>query len=175
MKNILIILLLFAWTGINAQKHSPYANIRLETDKDYSDAQKSVLQAANFILSLPVNKENTSKSEAMHFLVDWMKGTPDYMFPLNEPIAKISNENPELLIIFMACMTRYVLENPGDKSPEENEINYNGFLIFSDYCNEPKNKVEIRGELKNLIKARKDGNLKDYLKEFDEKPEGKIV
>jgi hypothetical protein len=168
--------MIFAFAGTHAQKRSSYSSIQLETAADYAKAEKSALEAANYILTLPVNKDNNSGQDAARFLVDWMQGTPDYMFPLNEPIGRISqNNNPQLLIVYMACMTRYVLENDKDKSPSEDDISYNGYLIFSDYCDNPKNNVSIKGELKNLIDARKEGNLKDYLEEFSQPAQGKKV
>ena len=166
---------LFAFTGIHAQKKMTYANIRLDKPEDYAKAEDAALEAANYILSVPIDKENTNKSDAMHFLVDWMQGTPDYLFPLNEPIGKIANENPELLILFMASMTRYVLSADDDKKPGEDNIAYNGYLIFSDYCLNPSNHVTVKGELKNLIDAKKEGNLKDYLDKFAGQPQGKEV
>jgi len=167
--------MMFVFTTAQAQKHSQYTNVPLETPQDYSRAEKNVLQAANYILSTPLNKQSNSRSEAMHFLVDWMQGTPAFMFPLNEPIGKISSENPELLIIYMACMTRFVLESDSSKAPDQNEIAYNAYMIFSDYCAEPGNHVTIYGELKNLIDAKKAGNLRDYLDEFSDQPKGKMV
>ncbi len=175
MKTLLIIILSFATTGIYAQKKLTYANLPLNTAEDYANAEKSALQAANEILSLPLDKDSQSKSEAMHFLSDWMQGTPAFLFPLNEPIGKISNDNPELLVIYMASMTRYVLSNETKTPLGEKDIAYHGFLIFSDYCDNPKNHVSINGELKNLIDAKKQGNLQDYLDEFAGQPEGKEV
>ncbi len=175
MKHLVIAILFFSFTGLHAQKRLPYANIHLQTDQDYVNAEKAALQAANDILSAPIDKRTSNKSDAMHFLIDWMRGTPEYLFPLNEPIVKISSDNPELLIVYMACMTRYVLENDSRNTSKEDDISYNGFLIFTDYCKNSRNHVSIRGELRNLMEAKKDGNLKDYLKEFTEQPKGKQV
>lgn len=176
MKNLLILISIFTISAVHAQKRPSFTSIPLTNSEDYTQAEGSALDAANYILSMPLDKENKAKSEdAVHFLLAWMKGTPDYTFPLNEPIGTISQENPALLVLFMAGMTKYVLENKGEKAHEQNDISFNGYRILADYCANPDNKVKVTGELKNLVQAKKDDNLKDYLEEFQEEPEGKKV
>ncbi|HYW95687.1 MAG TPA: hypothetical protein VE870_08875 [Bacteroidales bacterium] len=175
MKNLLIIVLIFSLSAVHAQKKPSFTNIPLATSEDYANAEASALEAANYILSMPLPKQNSAKNEAMHFLVEWMKGTPDYTFPLNEPIGTISQDNPALLVLFMAGMTKYVLENKKGKANDQEDISFNGYKILADYCGNPENKVKVTGELRNLVQSKKDGNLKDYLEEFQEEPEGKKV
>ncbi len=150
--------------GLYAQKRSSYQDIKLQTPQDYAKAEKPALEASEYILSTPIDKGDKAKEEATRFLLAWMDGTPDYVFPLNPPIDVISKIEPGLLAVFMASMTKYVLDE--SKTASEEEINLHGFENLADYCMQKKNHVEIRGEIKNLVEAKKDGNLQDYLDQF---------
>ena len=60
-------------------------------------------------------------------------------------------------------MCRFVLENK-DKAKDNNEVKYNSVLMLIDYSQDTHNNVEISGELKNLIQAKDEHRLKEYIK-----------
>jgi hypothetical protein len=158
-----IILFLGFVMVINAQDYSKLKDIELKTKEDYNKAEDKVLECTKYILTTPMDNENTNRTNALQFLLRWMDGTPDYTFNLDETVGKIAQTSDALLGVYMACMSRYVLENK-DKAKDEKDVKYNSVLLLIDYANDPANKVEISGELENLIKAKDEHRLKEYIK-----------
>ncbi|MBK7212412.1 MAG: hypothetical protein IPH88_03735 [Bacteroidales bacterium] len=136
--------------------------------KDKNDCIKqndNALLCANYLLSGTIkdNSDDYNHLNALQFLFKWMEASPEFSFMIDEPIVKISKSNTTLLGVYMAAMTKFVLENK-DKSKDNQQVKYGSFLIFIDYCQDPKNEVKLNKEIKKLIKAKEENTLEDYLK-----------
>ncbi len=81
-----------------------------------------------------------------------MSGTPDYNFTLDEQATKFAKRNDDLLGLYMAAMTKYVLENKADYK-DQNKIKLNAVKFIIAYASDDKNKVKINSELKNAIES----------------------
>jgi hypothetical protein len=149
--------------GCTAQDYSKLKDITLKGKEDCAKAEKQVLECSEYVLTTPLDDQNNNRMDALKFIFRWMDGTPDFMFNLDESIGKLVNSNEELLGVYMACMSKFVLGNR-DKAKDQDEVKYNSILMLIDYAQKPENSVEISGELQKLIDAKKDGSLKDYLK-----------
>jgi hypothetical protein len=161
---ILVSLIIFSVTGITySQDYSNLKDIELKDKTDYPKAEDKVLECANYILSTPMDNNNINRIYAIQFLLRWMGGTPDYTFNIDETIGKITKSEPTLLGVYLACMSKFVLENK-DKSNNNDEVNFNSIVMLLNYCDNPSNKVKIKGELKKMIKAKNEDKLKEYLK-----------
>ncbi len=147
----------------NAQDYSTLKDIELKDKADFGKAEDKILEIATYILTTPVDDENANRNNALKFLFRWMDGTPDYTFMLDETVGKLAQTSDALLGVYMACMCRYVLENK-DKAKDDKDVKYNSVLKLIDYSQDPNNKVEITGELKNLIQAKDEHRLKEYIK-----------
>jgi hypothetical protein len=104
---------------------------------------------------------NPARKSALALVSQWMAGTPDHTFVIGEAIGRLMNENEAVLGIYMAAMTKYVLESPS--KPTGKDIELNAFEMLLKYCEDPRNKVPSTRELKRAIKAREKGKLADYL------------
>jgi hypothetical protein len=149
--------------GCNSQDYSKLKDIELKEKEDYTKAEARILECSKYILTTPMDDENTNRINALQFIFRWMDGTPDYTFTLDETVGKIAQTSDALLGVYMACMCRYVLENK-DKAKDEKDVKYNSVLLLIDYSKDPNNKVEVSGELENLIKAKDEHRLKEYIK-----------
>jgi hypothetical protein len=147
----------------NAQDYSKLKDIELKDKEDFGKVEDKVLECSKYILTTPMDDENTNRINALQFLFRWMDGTPDYTFSLDETVGKLAQESDALLGVYMACMCRFVLENK-DKAKDDNEVKYNSVLMLIDYSQDTHNNVEISGELKNLIQAKDEHRLKEYIK-----------
>ena len=147
----------------NAQDYSKLKDVELKDKADFSKAEDKILECSTYILTTPMDDENTNRINALQFVFRWMEGTPDYTFMLDETVGKLAQTSDALLGVYMACMCRFVLENK-DKAKDDNEVKYNSVLMLIDYSQDPHNNVEISGELKNLIKAKDEHRLKEYIK-----------
>jgi hypothetical protein len=158
-----VILFLGFVMAVNAQDYSKLKDIELKEKEDFSKAEDKVLECSKYILTTPMEDDNTNRINALQFMFRWMDGTPEYTFTLDETVGKIAQTSDALLGVYMACMCRYVLENK-DKAKDEKEVKYNSVLMLIDYARNANNKVEITGEMENLIKAKDENRLKEYIK-----------
>jgi hypothetical protein len=161
---ILIAIILVISNILIAQDYSKLENISFMEITDYSKNESIVLECSDYLLNSPLETLNNdlNRLKALQFIMRWMEGTPDYMFSIDAPIVRISKSNTALLGIYMACMSKFVIENK-DKSKDQNEIMYNSFITFIKYCEDPVKKVKQSKGIKELIKARNENKLKEYL------------
>jgi hypothetical protein len=161
---ILIAIILVISNILIAQDYSKLENISFMEITDYSNNESIVLECSDYLLNSPLETLNNdlNRLKALQFIMRWMEGTPDYMFSIDAPIVRISKSNTALLGIYMACMSKFVIENK-DKSKDQNEIMYNSFITFIKYCEDPVKKVKQSKGIKELIKARNENKLKEYL------------
>lgn len=165
MKSCILVFLLGIFFNVSfAQTLPDYSSIKLNAKEDFnSTANDAALQAANYILSSPIDNKNNDRLKSLSYIIRWMQGTPDYNFSLDDQATKFAKNSDELLGLYMAAMTKYVLENNAD-SKDQNKIKLNSVMLVVSYSRDPKNNVKLNKELKNLIKADDKGQLAEYLK-----------
>lgn len=144
------------------QNPEEWQSIEFETAEDYKANEDKVLECAHFVLSMPAEAGNPARQSAMGLLAKWVTGTPDHTFIIDESLAKLMNKNDAILSLYMASVTRYVLENE-DNASDQDEVKLHAFDYLLTYCEEPGNKVPMTRELKKAIKAKNSGHLKEYL------------
>jgi hypothetical protein len=136
--------------------------IQYNSDIDYRVFEKDVHECADYILNVPVSNDS-NRDIAIQALVKWMRGTPDYVFELNNTILSIAKQNDKVLYIYMAAMAKFELENKSEADKPE-EVTYQSFVIFLDYCANPGNKVTITRKIQKAIDAKNTNRLRSYLK-----------
>ena len=138
--------------------------IRLEKAGDYNaKANDAALQAAEFLLSTPLDPDNLDRLKSMQYMITWMSGTPDYSFTLDEHATKFTKNNDDFLGLYLAAMTKFMLENKDDAA-DENKVKLNAMKLVIAYAKDKNNKVKVNGELKKAIEAEDKGKLAEYLK-----------
>ena len=150
---------------VHAQDYSGLGKIEMNDKSDFQKQENQVLECSNYLLNSPIDALDNDQNHmsALQFIMRWMEGTPDYNFNIDETIGNVMNTNASLLGIYMAAMSKYVLEHK-DKASDFDDVKYNSFLIFIKYCEDGSKKVEQTDEIKELIKARDEDHLKDFLK-----------
>ncbi|WP_153797057.1 hypothetical protein [Foetidibacter luteolus] len=147
-----------------AQTLPDFDAIKLETKEDFNTtADDAALQASNFLFSTPLEKNNIDRLKSLQYIIKWMSGTPDYSFTLDEQATKFAKKNDDLLGLYMAAMTKYVLENKED-AKDQNKIKLNAVKMIIAYAKDEKNRVKPNSELKKAIEADEKGQLSEYLK-----------
>jgi hypothetical protein len=157
-----LILLVLCLNKSFSQSIADYESIKLEEKADYKAAEFSANKAANYILSVPYEKNNEERAATVQFLFKWMSGAPDYNFNLDKTASKLISENSELLVIFMACMAKYCIENQ-NPSKDVKAIELNALKLLLTYCENEKNKIKMTSTLKQLSEAAKKGELEKEL------------
>jgi hypothetical protein len=165
MKRLFLGLLLgFLFNCSFAQSLPALEGIRLEKKEDFnSTADNAALQASDFLLSTPLDKNNVDRLKSLQYVIKWMSGTPHYTFSLDEQATKFAKKNDDLLGLYMAAMTKYVLENKAD-ARDQNKIKLNAVKLIVAYARDERNKVKIGSELKKVMEADDKGQLSEYLK-----------
>jgi hypothetical protein len=162
---IIIAISVFAPMVLTAQDYSKLENIVLKEKPDYPKNENLVLECSNYLLNSPIESldKDLNHLRALQFIMRWMEGTPDYKFSLDESIVDVTKSNSTLLGIYMSCMSKFVIENK-DKSKDQAEIKYNSFITFIRYCEDPARNVKQSKKIKELIKAKNENTLREYLK-----------
>lgn len=164
IKLILTFLTIFSLSYITySQDYSNLKDVVLKDKKDYPKVEDKVLECSNYILNTPMDYKNLNRLNSLQFLMRWMDGTPDFTFNIDETIGRATKSDQLLLGVYLACMTKFVLENR-DKAKDEKDVKYNSIVMLLNYCEVPNNKVDLNRELKKMIKAKKEDKLKEYLK-----------
>lgn len=156
-----VFLCLVAFQAAWAQDPEKWQSVSFTSATDYKVNEATVLECANFILNVAAEPTNPARQAALEVVSQWMAGTPDHTFAIGRAIARIMDDNAAVLGIYMAAMTKYVLES--NTTPNEEDIELNAFNTLLEYCEDPRNKVPSTRELKRAIKARDKGKLAEYL------------
>jgi len=157
----LFIILLIASVRIYSQSPSQYDNVLLTNASEFRKAEPQVMLAADYVYNSPIDKDDAHRTNAIRFIMKWMQGTPDYSFPIDETLTKITKNDNELFGVYMACITKYALQK--GKGTDREDIKYNSFLLLANYCENPANNYRVRGEVKKMIDAKNQNKLKEYL------------
>lgn len=161
MKIYLFLLCLFTLTSAFAQKTTQYDQILLSTPAEYRKAEPHVMLAADYVYTTPMDKDNLNSKNAVSFIMKWMAGTSDYSFVMDQTIMKITNNDRDLVGIYVACLTKYALQK--GKGVDREELKLNSYLLLARYCENPANNYKPKGEMKKLIDAKNQNKLKEYL------------
>ena len=162
MKKIILALFLLNYNSSFCQTLPNFDEIKLEQASDYKTAETNAIQAATYILTTPFEEKDLNRLNSLAFIIKWMSGTPDYTFTLDNVASKVTKGNDNLLGIYMACLTKYCLENK-ESAKDEKVIKLNSIKMLLAYCEKPGNNIKLTKQLKKLSEANQKGELE---KEF---------
>lgn len=157
MKNYLLFLLML--TCFSGFSQTNYDKISLSSDEDSRAANKYALEAANYLLNTPFDKNDAQRIKSLAFMTKWMEATPDFSFYYDQTVnEKIINGNDYLLGYYSAAMTRFSLENEA-KAKDDGVVMVNSVKLLLAYCENPKNNLKMPAALQKLSDANKKGEL----------------
>lgn len=152
MKKIIFIIFFSVSCNMSfGQDFSELAKTEFKSAESYKPAESQVLTCANYLFSNPANQAELNRLNAIQYIMKWMSGTPDYTFELGEKTMKLTNGETDLLGLYMAAMSKVVLENTSQKLSSD-EIYNQSEKILVKYCAVPDNKIKPLKKIKQLIK-----------------------
>src|SRR5574343_349277 len=121
MKRLFYLLaFVFLFQDVWSQDLPNFREIKLEKREDYdNDANMAALKASNYLFSCPMDENDVQRLLCLQYVLKWTMGTPDYTFYIDENTTRFAKGNSELLPIYMAAMTKFVLENKVDSKNEK--------------------------------------------------------
>lgn len=132
----------------------------LENKDDYAKYEQDIVKAANWLETTQIGKEENKRLEVNAFMMRWLTGTPPVSMTLQPYVARLTEDNPQLLMMFMAGYTRWCLEN--NYSKDEIKANTAGVKSMI-------NLLHLGGEIKKnktlqkAIEADRAGKLEEWV------------
>lgn len=163
MKNFILTLGLFLAFSITstAQSLPDFSSYKLEKEDDFAKVEDIAVKAADYILSTP-DEKTEERIAAFTFILQWMSGTPDYNFNIDDRVTNIGGE--DIFGAYMAAALKYQVENHLDKNHfDAKKAEVGTWSLIAKYASNPDYKVKTNGKLKKLCKAYEKGELEAFL------------
>ncbi len=136
-------------------------HVKLNKKAHYKDIEQLVLKVTDYLFVTPVNHKNDSRREAGQFLIKWMNGTPFDTFILEEKETNFFNTDTELMLMYMAGLTKFTLENKSITTQKEKFLG--AMKLVLPYLSKQENKKSWSKELWQLVDSYKNGRLENFL------------
>lgn len=164
MKKILILVWCLLAPVMISQAQTSFEipqNITLKTPADFAKYESAVVDASMWLETTDLDKEVSKRQEVNSFLIQWISGSPTVTVDVTEALQKIYGENTQLLAIYLASYSRYIIQNKenGNKS---GAIKAGLLSMISVY---KKNIAIIKNkEMDKVIKLNDENKLDDFIK-----------
>ena len=161
-KKLLFFLLFFAGVQcLRAQELPNLKHVKLNKKVHFKETEQLILKVVTYLFETPISKKNKSRAEAGQFLLNWMNGTPDFTFYLEDKETSFFNTDSDLILMYMAALTKFTLENRTIK--DQQSIILGTMRIVLPYLNQQEDKKSWSALLWQLNDANQKGKLLDFL------------
>jgi hypothetical protein len=145
---------------ISAQDFKVPVNYQLKAKEDYAKYEKDIINAANWLVSNPLNENEAKRKEVSAFVVEWLIGSPTVNVEINPTINDFEKKNQGMLIIYMASSAKYVLENnySTDMRAKHKAALHDMIRVYKEGKGIQKDK-----KMEKLIKSDDEGKLDEWL------------
>lgn len=163
MKKIVLFsfFLLISISFAYAQELPNLNHVKLNKKSHYKDIEPLVIKVTNYLFITPVDDRNKSRREAGHFLMKWMNGTPYESFLLEEKQTHYFNTDADLMLMYMAGLTKFTLEHKSVKNQKEKVMGTMQLVL--PYLDKQDNKKNWSNDLWQLVDSYQKGRLAEFL------------
>lgn len=144
-----------------SQKLPNLKHVKLSKKASFKSSEPIVLKVVSYLFETPINKKNKSRTEAGEFLINWINGTPDYTFCLSERETDFFNTDADLMLMYMAGLTKFAIEHPEIK--DQKTIVLGALSMVLPYLHQQSDKKNWSKDLWKLYDAHQNGGLEAYL------------
>jgi hypothetical protein len=133
-----------------------------KTAEDYAPYEKHIIEATKWLIATPLNEQAEKRKDVSAFVLKWVIGSPTVSVEINPIVMDFEKKNPGMLVLFMACCSKYVLENNYSK-----DISAKNKAALHDMISVYKKGIGINKDKKmdKLIKSDEEGKLDEWLAE----------
>ncbi|MCK8481705.1 hypothetical protein [Psychroserpens algicola] len=154
-KIILTVVIAFISHLSIGQNFAELNNYEFKSVESYKTEESKVLLCANYLFNNPTNKSELNRLISIQYIMKWMMGTPDYTFEIGEKAMELTKGNDDLLGLYMAAMSKVVIESKSEKLDNEQIYNQAEDILVN-YCSNSDNKMKPSKKIKKILKSRKD-------------------
>lgn len=132
------------------------------TKEQFASSEKDVIAAAKWLETTPIGTNMDQRTKVNAWVLAWLTNSPTVTIEVKDFVTKLFNKNPQLMLVWMAGYTRYVLEN----SYSKDEVKGNTAGLKSVIaCYNLGGDVKKDKELTRIIDKDKEGKLEEWVKE----------
>ncbi|MFA5540271.1 MAG: hypothetical protein WC984_01200 [Bacteroidales bacterium] len=161
MKKLLLTIFLMTASICSFSQEFNLPDYQIQSPKDCDKYNNDVLNAIDWLISTPPNKELKKQQKTKEFLIQWMTETKAVSIYLDTDIVNFFEKNEDLLIIFMCGSTKYALKN--NVKSDKLEMSIAGIELCIDYYNKNINLLKKDKNLEKYIKMKNNGTLRGHL------------
>ncbi|MEP3210175.1 MAG: hypothetical protein ABJN95_13330 [Maribacter sp.] len=156
MKKIILVITVLLVSHVSiAQNFNELEHYEFNSVESYKTEQANVLLCANYLFNNPTNTSELNRLTSIQYIIKWMTGTPDYTFEIGEKALELTKGNDDLLGLYMAAMSKVVLENT-ERQLSNDEIYNQSEEVLVNYCSNADNKMKPSRKIKKILKSRKE-------------------
>lgn len=93
-------------------------NAELNTKEDYARYEPDVVQAAAWLATTDLDKEETQRKVVSAFLVRWITGSPTVNVVMGDKLLDLYDKNAPLLPIYLGAYCKDYIENKSTATPK---------------------------------------------------------
>ena len=160
---LLVCFFLFVGKNLYSQDFEVPENYKFKVAADYAKYEKDIIEAAKWLLATPFNEQVEKRRHVSAFVVTWINGSPTVNVEINPTILDFDKKNEGMLVLYMACSAKYVLENNYSKDMREKHK-----AALRDMINVYKAGKGINKDknMEKLIKYDEEGKMDKWLSEY---------
>lgn len=162
MKNYFLPLVLgFMAFSAFAQESPVPEKYVLEEASDYEKYEDDIVECTAWLLNTAPDEQTEDQQRTGKFIVTWLGGSPDVEVEVNANVVTFINENPQMLLLFMAGWASYAIEN------ESTRVSGNkaGIEAVVTYYKKYKDQLNKDPHIEDYSKKIKKGELESWLEE----------
>lgn len=133
----------------------------LQDQSDYDQYRETFLQCADWLIRNDINIGKRAKVNV--FAMTWISGTPEFSITLEAYILDLTDENPDLLMVFLSSWGKFALEQPAKKD-QPFSCNWQALNTLLDFY-ESSQKLQPDKDVEKLVKLRSKGKLEQWLQQ----------
>jgi hypothetical protein len=156
----LLIIASFLLTQSAFSQEFTVPEVELNVKEDYAKVEKDVIAGTKWLLSVPLNEQAAKRKEVYAFLVKWISGSPTVTVEVYSAILDLDKKNRGMMIMFMACCAKYVLEN--NYSTDVRAMQKAAFRDLIAYY-KAGNGTQKDKKMDKLVKADEEGKLDEWI------------
>jgi hypothetical protein len=153
--------ILFIGIKASAQNSPVPDGYSLKAKEDYAKYEPDFVKTVDWLQQASWNEPVDNRKPANAFVIAWISGSPTINVAIGEALMKLTNKNPELLVIYMGQNAKYSIQHKDNPSADAANIAAVRAMVEKYTAETARKKDSAMEKLSDLDK---DGKLDDWVK-----------